>query len=96
MRRDPPHTHPRTLTPGRADWPGSPTLARLPNVLPLPGMAMRDVRFWRGSAALAASNLRALAAGEPLQHIVRNATHKRNGGGGDDGGDGGGDGVNTN
>ena len=47
---------------------------RLPNVVPLPGMSMRDERFWAASAALAASNLVALAAGKPLQHVVRNAS----------------------
>jgi len=61
---------------GKADWPVSPTLTQLPNVFPLPGMAMRDTRFWQGSAALAASNLQALLNGKPLQHIVRNATKK--------------------
>jgi len=59
---------------GERDWPGSPSLAALPNVLPLPGLAMRDDRFWKGSAALAAANLGSLAAGLPLTHIVRNAT----------------------
>lgn len=62
---------------GQADWPASPTLAQLPNVFPLPGMAMRDMRFWQGSAALAASNLQALLDGKPLQHVVRNATKKK-------------------
>lgn len=61
---------------GKRDWPASPSLAQLPNVFPLPGMAMRDTRFWQGSAANAASNLEALLAGEPLQHVVRNATRK--------------------
>lgn len=61
---------------GQRDWPASPTLAHLPNVLALPGMAMRDTRFWEASSSLAASNLQALAAGKPLQHLVRNATAK--------------------
>lgn len=61
---------------GQRDWPAPPRLAQLPNVFPLPGMAMRDSKFWTGSSALAASNLRALAAGDPLQHVVRNATSR--------------------
>jgi len=59
---------------GPRDWPASPSIAALPNALSLPGMSMRDERFWRESAALAASNLEALAAGNPIQHLVRNAT----------------------
>ena len=59
---------------GRRDWPGSPRLASLPNVVALPGLAMRDAKFWEASAILAASNLRALAEGRPLQHVVRNAS----------------------
>lgn len=60
---------------GPRDWPGSPAFASLPNVVALPGLAMRDARFWADSAALAGANLRALAAGQPVQHVVRNATH---------------------
>ena len=59
---------------GKRDAAGSPTLAHLPNVRPLPGLAMRDSRFWEASATLAATNLEALAAGGPLTHVVRNAT----------------------
>ena len=59
---------------GARDRAGSPTLAALPNVLPLPGMAMRDAHFWAASAANAARNLEALAAGESLMHVVRNAS----------------------
>ena len=59
---------------GQRDAAGSPTLAHLPNVLPLPGLAMRDARFWEASAAHAAANLEALVAGKPLTHVVRNAT----------------------
>merc|ERR1712014_274835 len=35
-------------------------LEKLDNVVPLPGMAMRDDRFWSGSAVWVAENLRAL------------------------------------
>jgi len=59
---------------GRNDWPGSPTLAALPNVRALPGLAMRDARFWAASAVSAGANLEALATGKPLKHIVRNAS----------------------
>ena len=59
---------------GRRCWPASARLANLPNVVALPGMAMRDERFWDESAALAAQNLVALAAGKPLSHVVRNAS----------------------
>ena len=62
---------------GKRDVAGSPTLANLPNVRPLPGLAMRDTRFWEASAAHAAANLRALAAGEPLTHVVRNASEQQ-------------------
>ena len=62
---------------GARDAAGSATLAHLPNVLPLPGLGMRDERFWAASAAHAASNLDALAAGRPLTHVVRNATLSR-------------------
>lgn len=62
---------------GQRDWPGSPKLAALPNVRALPGLAMRDAHFWAGSVALAAANLKALAAGKPLQHVVRNASASR-------------------
>lgn len=59
---------------GRRDMAGSPTLAALPNVRPLPGLAMRDAKFWEGSATLAAANLEAFATGKPLSHIVRNGS----------------------
>jgi len=59
---------------GSRDWPARPSLAHLPNVVALPGVAMRDRRFWDDSAALAASNLEAFAAGKPVQHVVRNAS----------------------
>ena len=61
---------------GAPCWPSAPELAQLDNVLPLPGLAMRDARFWANSAALVAANLNALAAGAPLQYVVRsrNAT----------------------
>jgi len=47
---------------------------RLDNVVPLPGMAMRDDRFWAGSTEWVAANLHALAHGLPLQGVVRNGT----------------------
>ena len=59
---------------GERDWPGSASMARLPNVLPLPGVSMRDARFWQHSTAFVAANLDALALGQPLQGIVRNAS----------------------
>ena len=59
---------------GEPDWPGSPSLARLPNVLPLPGVSMRDATFWEHSTAFVARNLDALARGEPLKGVVRNAS----------------------
>ena len=60
---------------GERCWPASASLAQLPNILPLPGMSMRDAAYWRFSAAAAASNLDALASGAPLAHVVRNASH---------------------
>ena len=59
---------------GERDWPGSASLARLPNVLPLPGVSMRDAQFWQHSTAFVAANLDALARGEPLKGVVRNAS----------------------
>lgn len=59
---------------GAPDWPAPPSLGTLPNVLPLPGVSMRDARFWRHSAAFVAANLDALALGKPLAGVVRNAS----------------------
>ena len=59
---------------GQHCWPASPSLAALPNVMPLPGMSMRDAAFWRYSAEFVAKNLDALANGTPLGGVVRNAT----------------------
>ncbi len=55
-------------------WLGKPSLAKLPNVLPLPGVSMRDAQFWRHSTTFVAKNLDALATGAPLQGVVRNAS----------------------
>ena len=60
--------------PGPRCWPGPPGLAALPNVLPLPGVSMRDAAFWRSTAAFVARNLDALAAGRALEGVVRNAS----------------------
>ena len=62
---------------GEKNWPASPTLGALPNVLPLPGASMRDARFWDWSVTFAARNLDALSRGEPLQGVVRNATDEK-------------------
>lgn len=59
---------------GARAWPASARLAALPNVLPLPAMSMRDAVFWESSVRFVAQNLERLAAGQPLQHVVRNAT----------------------
>lgn len=62
--------------PGERCWPARRSLARLPNVLPLPGMSMRDAIFWNASVALAADNLANLVAGRPLANVVRNASEE--------------------
>jgi len=54
--------------------PAQQEFQRLSNVLALPGMAMRDAKFWSGSAAWVTRNLRALSAGLPLHGVVRNGT----------------------
>ena len=59
---------------GPPDFPGSPVLARLPNVLPLPSLSMRDAAYWRSAADSVARNLDALANGKPLEGVVRNAS----------------------
>ena len=59
---------------GARDWPGPPSLAALPNVLPLPGVSMRDATFWKHTASFVAGNLDALASGDVLKGIVRNAS----------------------
>jgi len=59
---------------GERDWPGSPTLASLTNVVPLPGVSMRDAHYWGHSTACAAANLDAFVTGQPLRGVVRNAS----------------------
>lgn len=59
---------------GPAAQPYAAAIQLLDNVLSLPGMAMRDDRFWAGSAEWVGGNLRALVAGLPLRGVVRNAT----------------------
>ena len=59
---------------GAKNWPSVPELALLPNVLPLPGMAMRDADWWNGTLAQVAGNLDAIVRGTPLVHVVRNGT----------------------
>ena len=60
---------------GAPNWPSHLTrLSTLPNVLPLPGMAMRDMRFWDAAADAVADNLDRLATGKPLMSVVRNAS----------------------
>mmetsp|Transcript_82633 Transcript_82633/g.242495 ORF Transcript_82633/g.242495 Transcript_82633/m.242495 type:complete len:386 (-) Transcript_82633:98-1255(-) len=59
---------------GRAAEPYPKDIQRLDNAIVLPGMSMRDNKFWVGSAAYAGQNLNALARGLPLQGVVRNAT----------------------
>lgn len=49
-------------------------LQELDNVVALPGMAMRDAKFWAGSVEWVDGNLRSLAKGLPLRGIVRNST----------------------
>eukprot|EP00931_Biecheleriopsis_adriatica_P067425 TRINITY_DN41566_c0_g1_i1.p1 TRINITY_DN41566_c0_g1~~TRINITY_DN41566_c0_g1_i1.p1 ORF type:complete len:396 (+),score=57.57 TRINITY_DN41566_c0_g1_i1:48-1235(+) len=46
----------------------------LDNVLILPGLAMRDDKFWMNSAEWVADNLVAMLKGQPLRGIVRNGT----------------------
>ena len=60
---------------GQPNWP-YPTndLAHMPNALPLPGMAMRDARFWSASVENTAANLDLLQQGKPLLGVVRNAS----------------------
>ena len=59
---------------GRRNWPSNPEIAMLPNVLPLPGMAMRSATWWTDAIAVVASNLDALVHGTSLAHVVRNAS----------------------
>ena len=56
---------------GKKNWPSAPELAQLPNVLPLPGMAMRDAKWWDATMALVAANLDAVVRKTPLTHVVR-------------------------
>ena len=51
-----------------------PHIAELKNVLVLPGVAMRDARFWSNSATWVSDNLVALLEGSPLKGVVRNAS----------------------
>eukprot|EP00746_Dinoflagellata_sp_MGD_P060891 gnl/MRDRNA2_/MRDRNA2_25803_c0_seq1.p1 gnl/MRDRNA2_/MRDRNA2_25803_c0~~gnl/MRDRNA2_/MRDRNA2_25803_c0_seq1.p1 ORF type:complete len:407 (-),score=67.53 gnl/MRDRNA2_/MRDRNA2_25803_c0_seq1:120-1205(-) len=50
------------------------SITELDNVLPLPGMAMRDDNFWNGSVEYVGQNLKSLVLKEPLKGVVRNAT----------------------
>ena len=59
---------------GAANFPSAPELARLPNVLPLPGMAMRDKDWWAAAITEVAGNLDALVRRTPYNHLVRNAS----------------------
>ena len=59
---------------GSTNWPSAPELARLPNVLPLPGMAMRDKDWWTATITEVAANLDALVHQTPYNHLVRNAS----------------------
>jgi len=54
--------------------PYSDDIANLQNVLLLPGVAMRDDRFWSNSAKFVGENLVALINGKPLKGVVRNAS----------------------
>jgi hypothetical protein len=63
---------------GEKNWPSPPQLARLPNVLPLPGMAMRDAKWWEGTLGLVAANLDAVVRGTALTHVVRNGSSAAN------------------
>lgn len=54
--------------------PYSDDIANLQNVLLLPGVAMRDDRFWSNSAKYVGENLVALVNGAPLKGVVRNAS----------------------
>lgn len=49
----------------------------LDNVIPLPGMAMRDAKFWEDSAVFVGKNLLALVNNQPLQGVLRNGTSSR-------------------
>ena len=44
-------------------------------MLPLPGMAMRDAKWWDATAALVAGNLDAIVRKTPLSHVVRPAAN---------------------
>jgi len=46
----------------------------LDNVIVLPGMAMRDERFWAGSVSWVSTNLHALIRGSALRGVIRNGT----------------------
>lgn len=59
---------------GAPNFPSTPELARLPNVLPLPGMAMRSATWWMATIAEVASNLDALVHNTPYNHLVRNSS----------------------
>ena len=59
---------------GAPNFPSPPALAQLPNVLPLPGMAMRGATWWTATIAEVAGNLDALARGTAYNHLVRNGS----------------------
>jgi lactate dehydrogenase-like 2-hydroxyacid dehydrogenase len=59
---------------GAPNFPSPPELARLPNVLPLPGMAMRSAKWWTATIEEVASNLDAHVHNTPYNHLVRNGS----------------------
>jgi len=59
---------------GEAQPYSKPDLAKLENVLVLPGVAMRDARFWSNSAVWVSDNIVALLVGSTLKGVVRNAS----------------------
>jgi len=65
----------------KAEPYGTEQIQKLDNVIALPGMAMRDDKFWASSALWVLENLIALIKGTPLLGIVRNATDLAEAGG---------------
>lgn len=55
-------------------WTPVQPISQLDNVVALPGLAMRDKKFWDGSAEWVGENLKALVLKGPLKGVVRNAT----------------------
>merc|ERR1712039_192698 len=58
---------------GKTSWPHHVKMSGLTNdnVRGVPGMAMRDSRFWSGSARFVAENIAALVRGAPLKGVIR-------------------------